>query len=131
VNALVRGSRKSTANCDTHCDVQHSENDENLERDSYKEITSLCTRIVVVEGVRGAPVVRSMWGAAYCKLCGSRDVTAVTEVYTPLLTESPGPPIQLLGCRVSASAEDAWQLVSQSCEDQSDFGQANPLNLSI
>ena len=49
VNALVRGSRKSAANCDTHCDVQYSENNEDFERVSYIEYNSLCTRVVVVK----------------------------------------------------------------------------------
>ncbi len=51
VNALVRGSRKSTANCDKHCDVQHSESERNFERDSCIEESSLCIWIVVVYGI--------------------------------------------------------------------------------
>ena len=48
---MVRGSRKSAANCDTHCDVQYSENNEDLERVSYIEFNLLCTRVVVVKEV--------------------------------------------------------------------------------
>ncbi len=35
VNALVRGSRKNAANCDTHCDVRNSENRQDFERILY------------------------------------------------------------------------------------------------
>ena len=58
VNALVRGSRKSTANCDKHCDVQHSESERNFERDSCIEESSLCIWIVVVYGIGSIPLSR-------------------------------------------------------------------------
>ena len=37
VNALVRGSRKNAANCDTHCDVRNSEIRQVFERILYIE----------------------------------------------------------------------------------------------
>ena len=37
MNALVRGSRKNAANCDTHCDVRNSEIRQVFERILYIE----------------------------------------------------------------------------------------------
>ena len=41
VNALVRGSRKNAANCDTHCDVRNSEIRQVFERILYIESLSM------------------------------------------------------------------------------------------
>ena len=49
VNALVRGSRKSTANCDKHCDVRNSENQQDFERVLCIEEISVCTWIGVID----------------------------------------------------------------------------------
>ena len=48
VNALVRGSRKNAANCDTHCEVRNSENLQDFERILYAEATQRISGSVFV-----------------------------------------------------------------------------------
>ena len=68
VNALVRGSRKNAANCDTHCEVRNSENRQDFERILYTEATRRTSGSVFVAFVFRLYHLRTVEGVVRYRL---------------------------------------------------------------
>ena len=84
MNALVRGSRKSTANCDKHCDVRNSENRQSIERTLHGVGSPPSVQVGVFTFARrsAASTQRIVWHATFPELGAWRSLCPAT--FTPV-----------------------------------------------